>query len=65
MPTPPAPRRADPNGMRVLRQHLGELADAPLPEDVLHLGLVEVAGIAVGLIPTSTLHAIAADLAAL
>ena len=63
--TPIATLRADPNGMRVLRQHLGELADAPLPEDVLHLGLVEVAGIAVGLIPTSTLHAIAADLAAL
>lgn len=51
--------------VEVLRRHLGDLVDAPLPEEVLELGLVDIAGVAVGLIPTATLHLIADELSQL
>lgn len=63
--TPISVLLADPEAVEVLRRHLGELVDQPLPEEVLPLGLIDVAGIAVGLIPTATLHLVAEELAEL
>lgn len=63
--TPIATLLADPAALAVLRTHLGELVDAPLPDEVLGLGLIDVAGVAVGIIPTAMLELIAQDLAAL
>ena len=63
--TPVGVLLADPEAVEVLRRHLGDLVDAPLPEEVLTMGLVDVAGVAVGVIPTATLELIAQDLAGL
>ncbi|KAF2776966.1 sulfatase-like hydrolase/transferase [Streptomyces sp. OM5714] len=63
--TPIATLLADPAAVSVLRTHLGDLVDGPLPDEVLELGLLDVAGVAVGLIPTATLHRIADELAEL
>lgn len=56
---------ADEAAMTVLRAHLGTLVDGPLPDEVLEMGLIDVAGVAVGIIPTATLRAIADELAVL
>ncbi len=56
---------ADEEALTVLRTHLGPLVDGPLPDEVMDMGLIDVAGVAVGIIPTATLRALAAELAAL
>jgi hypothetical protein len=63
--TPISTLLAEAEAVEVLRRHLGDLVDAPLPEEVLDLGLLDIAGVAVGLIPTATLHQIADELAQL
>ncbi|WP_405695056.1 sulfatase-like hydrolase/transferase [Streptomyces coelicoflavus] len=63
--TPIATLLADPAAVSPLRAHLGDLVDGPLPDEVLELGLLDVADVAVGLIPTATLHRIADELAEL
>ncbi len=63
--TPVATLLADEAAMVVLRRHLGALVDSPLPEEVMAMGLIDVAGVAVGIIPTATLHLIADELARL
>lgn len=65
MTTPISVLLAEPGAVAVLRAHLGDLVDGPLPDEVLELGLLDVAGVAVGLVPTATLHRIADELAAL
>ncbi|MDF1605437.1 sulfatase [Nocardioides sp. YIM 152315] len=59
---PVATLLADPAAGQVLRRHLGDLVDGPLPDEVLTMGLVDIAGVAVGIIPDAALHAIAQDL---
>ncbi len=63
--TPVRDLMADPGAMDVLRRHLGDLVDGPLPEEVMDLGLIDIAGVAVGVIPTAALHRIADELAQL
>ncbi len=63
--TPISVLLADPDATTVLRAHLGALVDGPLPDDVLHMGLIDVAGVAIGVIPTATLRLIATELARL
>lgn len=63
--TPIATLLADPEALAVLRAHLGPLVDGPLPDEVLPMGLIDVAGVAVGVIPAAALEGIAAELAAL
>ena len=63
--TPIAVLLADTEAMAVLSDHLGALVEGPLPDEVLTMGLIDIAGVAVGIIPTATLELIAQDLAAL
>lgn len=63
--TPIATLLAEPAALEVLRAHLGELVASPLPDEVLDMSLIDVAGVAVGVIPTATLELIAQDLAEL
>lgn len=63
--TPVATLLADEQARAVLRSYLGELIDGPLPDEVMPLGLIDISGVAVGVIPAAALHAIAHDLAKL
>ncbi len=63
--TPISVLLATPEAMIVLSHHLGALVEGPLPDEVLTMGLIDIAGVAVGIIPTATLELIAQDLAAL
>ncbi|MDN5895362.1 MAG: sulfatase [Nocardioides sp.] len=63
--TPIAVLLAEPEARPVLREHLGDLVDGPLPDEVLTMGLIDIAGVAVGVIPTATLELLAQDLAEL
>ncbi|WP_301177423.1 sulfatase-like hydrolase/transferase [Actinomadura geliboluensis] len=56
---------AEPAAEAVLRKHLGALMDSPLLPEAMPFSLLEIAGLAVGVIDRETLHAIAGDLAAL
>ncbi|MBB4981711.1 hypothetical protein [Streptomyces nymphaeiformis] len=56
---------AHPEAAAVLRDHFAALLDGPLAQRALDLTLLQIAALAIGLLPTDRLHAIATRLASI
>lgn len=65
MTTPIADLLAEPRAVEILRRHLGPMVDGPLPDEVYPMRLIDVAGVAVGIVPEPVLRDIADELTAL
>lgn len=63
--TPIADLLAEPSAVDILRRHLGPMVDGPLPDEVYPMRLIDVAGVAVGIVPEPVLRDIADELAEL